>query len=106
MIKHIVLLQFAATTNEKQIKHIFELLTDLKKTIPQIKTFTYGKYESHEGENKGFEYGFETEFDNAKDRDHYLAHPDHIAVAHKIIPLLANGMKSLIAFDFDPTKKL
>ena len=106
MMKHIVLLQFNESLTAQEIKEAFILLEGLGKTIPQIKSFKCGKSDSNEGMNHGFEYGFEIEFDNAEDRDIYLFHPDHVAVAGKVIPLLKNGTDSLMAFDYDPTKGL
>lgn len=106
MMKHIVLLQFKETHTLEEIKHAFDLLEGLGKVIPQIKSFKYGKYDSNEGLNHGFDYGFEIEFDNAEDRDIYLVHPDHVEVAGKIIPMLKNGTDSLMAFDYDPAKGL
>ncbi len=102
MMKHIVLLQFQESLTKDEIKNAFMLLEGLGETISEIKSFKFGKYDSQEGANRGFEYGFEIEFDNAADRDIYLHHPDHVAVAGKIIPLLKNGLDSLIAFDYDP----
>lgn len=106
MMKHIVFLQFKESLTKAEIQHVFDLLEGLGKTIPEIKTFKYGKYDSGEGANQGFDYGFEIEFDNAADRDVYLVHPDHVAVAGQIIPQLKNGMNSLLAFDYDPDKGL
>ncbi len=106
MIKHIVLLKFKDGIDKNAIKNTFALLQGLQTTIPQIKSFKYGQYESKEGLNHGFEYGFEIEFATAEDRDIYLYHPDHVVVAGKIIPLLQDGTNSLIAFDYDTEKAL
>ncbi|GAA5110122.1 hypothetical protein GCM10023211_14200 [Orbus sasakiae] len=106
MMKHIVFLQFKSDTPKTQIEHAFALLDGLRQPIPQIKSFKFGKYDSKEGMNHGFDYGFEMEFDNAEDRDIYLYHPTHLEVANQIIPLLEKGTDSLIAFDYDPSKGL
>lgn len=104
MIKHVVILEFKPDITKAEIVHVFDLLEGLRTPIPQIKSFKYGKYDSPEGLNHGFEYGFEVEFDNAEDRNIYLYHPTHVAVAQQIIPLLARGTDSLMAFDYDPDK--
>lgn len=102
MMKHIVVIKFKPTVSDAEIKEVFQKLEGLRKPIPEIKAFTYGRYSSDENLNQNYNYGFEITFDNAADRDIYLHHPEHVKVAEYIIPLLEDGFNSLIAFDYDP----
>lgn len=99
-------MQFKESLTKQDIQLVFDRLGELREPIPQIKSYKYGKYDSNEGANQGFDYGFEMEFDNAADRDIYLHHPVHVALAGTIIPQLKDGLNSLLAFDYDPTKGL
>lgn len=89
MIKHIVLFKFSVTASEKQIEQALAKLGNLKNiSIPQIKSFSFGKNCSPENLNKGFSYAFIMEFFNEKDREDYLNHPDHIRIASEdVMPL-------------------
>lgn len=89
MIKHIVLFKFSVTASEKQIEQALAKLGNLKNiSIPQIKSFSFGKNCSPENLNKGFSYAFIMEFLNEKDREDYLNHPDHIRIASEdVMPL-------------------
>lgn len=104
MMKHIVLLRFDPLLTDSEIQQAFIWLQNLRLSIPQIKSFNYGKYDSQEGMNQEFEYGFEMTFDSAKDRDIYLYHPEHLAVGKRIIALLKDGTNSLIAFDYQTAR--
>lgn len=102
MIKHIVFLEFHDHVTEEQIAKALTILGDLKySSIPEIKYFSFGKNNSHEGLNKNFQYGFIMEFDSEKDRDLYISHTDHIEIAQKfILPLVKNGENSICVLDF------
>ncbi|MGX6959798.1 MAG: Dabb family protein [Rickettsia endosymbiont of Pentastiridius leporinus] len=102
MIKHIVLFKFAEAISENQIEQALAKLGDLKNTtIPQIKSFSFGKDCSPENLNKGFNYAFIMEFLNEKDRKDYLNHHDHIRIASEdIMPLTEDGVNSVIVLDY------
>ena len=102
MVRHIVLLKFKKKMTSHKINLIFKKLAELQLIIPIIKSFSWGKYESHEALNQGFTHCFIMEFKNQKDRDQYLAHPAHIKFAVKtIFPVLESKLKSLIVFDYE-----
>lgn len=108
MIKHIVLFKFAVTASEKQIEEALEKLGNLKNiSIPQIKSFSFGKNCSPENLNKDYSYAFIMEFLNEKDREDYLKHPDHVRVASEdIMPLTENGINSVIVLDYKFEEKI
>ncbi|XVN40422.1 MAG: Dabb family protein [Rickettsia endosymbiont of Argas persicus] len=102
MIKHIVLFKFASTVSEKRIEEALTKLGNLKNiSIPQIKSFSFGKNCSPENLNKGYNYAFTMEFLNEPDREIYLKHPDHIRIASEdIMPLTTEGINSIIVLDY------
>lgn len=103
MIKHIVLLTLSEGISLKQINLILQKLVALKQEL-RIHSFASGNYSSPEGLNRGYNFAFIMEFLNSSDRDHYLSHPKHIEIAqNEILPLLADGINSALAFDFQAT---
>ncbi|HJD56114.1 MAG TPA: Dabb family protein [Rickettsia endosymbiont of Pyrocoelia pectoralis] len=94
-----VLFKLAATISENRIEQALAKLGDLKNTtIPQIKSFSFGKNCSPENLNKGFSYAFIMKFLNEKDREDYLKHPDHIKIASEdIMPLT----EEVIVLDYE-----
>jgi len=102
MIKHIVFLKFASTVSEKRIEEALAKLGNLKNiSIPQIKSFSFGKNCSPENLNKGYNYAFTMEFLNEKEREDYLKHPDHIRIASEnIMPLTEDGTNPVIVLDY------
>jgi hypothetical protein len=102
MIKHFVLLQIADHIKTNEIEKMVNKLVELKNTsIPQIKKISYGKSCSIEGLERGFNYAFVMEFENVSERDIYINHADHKKVsAEYILPILKNGIESVIVFDF------
>lgn len=102
MIKHIVLLNFAPGIDDHKIKRALDRLGNLRHhEIPQIMSYTFGKNCSMEQLDHGFKYGFIMEFANDKDRDIYLNHQLHRQIAkHEILPLLSNGVNSVIVLDY------
>lgn len=102
MIKHIVLLAIQESISVDQIDAMFCALQNLQKTIPEIRTFTWGKNNSPEGLSKDYNYGFTMEFNSLADRNYYLTHPDHVRLANEIvIPMLKDSLNSAVVFDYE-----
>jgi len=100
-IKHIVLLPFKPSLSKNEIKKIMLSLSDLKKDIPQIMSFSWGENNSPENLHRGYLHGFVMEFKDEHDRKIYLEHPAHIKVAQeKVLPALVDGVNSPLVFDY------
>ncbi len=99
---HNVIIEIKESATQIEIDAFFHGLVDLKENnlIPGILSVTYGPYDSPEGLNKGFNYGFSMVFENSEARDNYLPHPEHERVKQLILPLLKDGLNSVIAFDW------
>ena len=87
---HVVSFKFKDTASKEQIKQVEEAFRDLKKKISEIKDYKWGTNVSPEKHDKGFTHGFILTFNSEKDRDTYLAHPDHKAFGKNLGPVLAD----------------
>jgi hypothetical protein len=87
---HVVSFKFKDTASKEQIKEAEDAFRDLKKKIRTIKDYQWGTNISPEKHDKGFTHGFILTFDNEKDRDAYLVHPDHKAFGKLVGPVLAD----------------
>ena len=99
-VKHVVLMRFREDVPTAQIEALMDDLAALRETIPGLLDFSGGAYDSPEGLNKGFGYGFVVTFADAASRDGYLDHPDHERVKQKVLPLLDGGLEGVVAFDY------
>src|SRR5262245_17675177 len=87
---HVVSFKFKDTASKEQIKEVEAAFRDLKKKIKTIKDYQCGTNVSPEKHDKGFTHGFILTFDSEKDRDAYLAHPDHKAFGKLVGSVLAD----------------
>lgn len=87
-LRHIVLLKFKETATQADIYKVEQTFAKLPSQIEQIKEFEWGLNNSPENLNKGYTHGFFLTFDNEKDRDLYLPHPDHKAFTKVLEPIL------------------
>jgi len=95
-LRHIVLLKFNKTATASDIQEVEQAFTGLQSKIEQIREFEWGLNNSPENLNKGFSHGFVLTFDNEKDRDLYLYHPDHKKFGKILEPIL----KDVLVLDY------
>lgn len=101
-VKHIVLVRFAKHVTSQEIEAIFKKIGALEAVLPTMKAFDYGKYNGAIERHKGFDYAFYMEFEDAKERDEYLVHPEHVKVGTELRALLdQEGTDSFLAFDYE-----
>lgn len=98
-LKHMVAFKFKEGTSAEDIKKVEKAFKELEKKIDVIRSFDWGLNNSPEGFNKGCTHGFLLTFDNDKDRDTYLHHPDHKAFGSLVGPMLAD----VFVVDFNST---
>ena len=89
-LRHVVSLRFKDTATKEQIRQIEEAFRALKKKIPQVSALEWGTNVSPEKLNKGFTHGFILTFRSEKERDDYLANPDHKEFGKLLGPVLAD----------------
>lgn len=87
---HVVSIKFKETATQEQIKSVEDAFRALKTKIPTIASLKWGTNVSPEKHDKGFTHCFILSFDSPKDRDAYLAHPDHKAFGILLGPVLAD----------------
>jgi hypothetical protein len=87
-VKHMVSFKFKESASAEDIKKVETEFKALKKKIPQINSFAWGKNHSPEKLNKGHTHGFLLTFNSEADRDAYLVHPDHKEFGKLVGPLL------------------
>lgn len=99
-IRHIVLFSFAEETSRNEVDDVIASLNELPSLIPEIKTWAI--YEDEGGREHSFTHTLVATFDDMAAVEHYLAHPDHVKVVERALPL----MTRIAEHDhfFDPTR--
>lgn len=87
-IVHFVALKYKSSTSDADKIALRSNFKALKKKIPGIISIESGENNSVEKRNKDFTDAFLIKFKNEKDRDSYLAHPEHVAFKNKNLPLV------------------
>jgi Stress responsive A/B Barrel Domain len=87
-LQHVVSFKFKSTATPDDIKKVEGAFRDLKTKIPQIVGFEWGTNVSKENHDKGFTHCFVLSFKTEKDRDDYIAHPEHKAFGKLLHPFL------------------
>lgn len=99
-IKHIVLFPFKASLSKREIDTIMSSLGELKKSIPQILSFSWGENNSPENLHQGYLHGFIMEFKNESDRAIYLDHPLHVNWVKDVLRPTLEETRSPLVFDY------
>lgn len=94
-IAHVVLVQWKTNDPERR-EAVRTAVARLLVEIPEIRELRAGESTSPEGLEQGFDYGFVMSFDTHADRDRYLSHPAHLAVAD----LIGRSAERVLVFDF------
>jgi hypothetical protein len=87
---HVVSLKFKEGATKEQIKAVEEAFAALKEKVPGIVAMTWGTNVSPEKHDKGFTHCFVLCFNDDKDRDAYLVHPEHKAFGKVLGPIMAD----------------
>jgi Stress responsive A/B Barrel Domain len=101
MIRHCVLLRFAAQVSNSDKDAIYQRLASLQSVVPGFERIVCGANSSAERLSQGFDDGFVIEFVDASARDTYLAHPDHQRAGAALVAMLDGGPAGLVVFDLD-----
>jgi len=102
MFNHIDVFKFKSTVSESEITSALNQLGELKKEIPSMTHFSFGKDCSTESLNKGFTHAALFIFQDKAGRNAYMKNPEHHRIAKEVVvPLLENGFESLIVIDYE-----
>ena len=99
MIRHIVLIRFAADTSADERNAIFKDLADLQGAVAGMSDFSAGANVSPEGLGKGFSHAFTATFVDAAARDAYLVHPAHQAAGARLVSAAQGGLEGILVVD-------
>ena len=100
MVVHMVLFKVKRGVSRARLVRVMKLIGDLRKKVAGITSYRWGPYSSPEGLNRGYTHGFCTTFKDAKSRDVYLTHAEHVKVVAEVLKILRGGVKGALAFDF------
>ena len=103
MIKHIVLFKFDTKLEDKVLLENLKCFgASCALTISSIQSYSYGKNNSQEKLDQGYNFGFTMEFTNSIERDIYVEHSDHKKLVEKYIkPYLAPDLQNVLVFDYE-----
>lgn len=101
MIRHCVLLRFAADVSASEKTAIYGQLAALQHSVAGFERIACGPNSSTEQLSQGFDDGFVIEFADASARDAYLSHPDHQRAGEALVAMLDGGPAGLVVFDLD-----
>lgn len=99
MIRHCVLLRFAAGVAVTDKEAIYLRIASLQSVVQGFERIAFGANSSPEHLSQGFDDGFVIEFVDASARDAYLAHPDHQRAGTALVAMLHGGTSGLVVFD-------
>lgn len=77
LLRHFVALKFKDDSTAEQTGKVVDAFRELKTLVPFVHAMENGTNISPEGYSKGFTHTFLLSFKTEKDRDAYLAHPEH-----------------------------
>jgi hypothetical protein len=101
MVVHTVLFKVKRGVARARVVRVMKRIGGLRRKIAGITGYRFGPYASPEGLNRGYTWGFCMTFKDAKSRDLYLPHPEHMKVVAEVLKILAGGVKGALAFDFE-----
>lgn len=101
MISHSVWVRFKSSVDQSQKKEVYGEILALKDRISGMTDVRHGQNISPEGLHGGFMDGFIVTFETVTARDAYLVHPDHLAVAEKIVAAAEGELSGILVFDME-----
>ena len=101
MIRHCALFRFQADASEEEIAELLQGFVELQDQIKDMLEVLVGSNMSSEGLSQGFDHGIIIDFPDKAAVEHYLAHPDHLALAERVVPRLEGGLNGALPFDLE-----
>lgn len=101
MFRHVVLYTYKEECTDEEIQKVYEELDEICGRLPGRLTYTWGKYDSHEGRNKGYTHCLVTDFEDEAARNAFIDDEVRIEFSKReVLPRMVNGVDSLVSFDF------
>jgi hypothetical protein len=97
MYFHVILLRFAPAVTLQQADDAMRALGDLRRRIPEIQSYRYGRNDPDNPHHREFTHAFVMGFAGRTERDAYQQHPAHLDfISTHLEPMLADSL----VFDF------
>ena len=90
-LRHVVLFGFADSTDQLAIADVVRGFAAFQTSIAGIDALESGQNCSPEGLHRQHTHAFVLTFSNEEARDAYLTHPQHVAFADGVKPLLTSA---------------
>mgnify|MGYP000667996548 CR=1 FL=1 len=102
MFRHIVLYTYKSEYSDTEIANIYDQLDKISARLKGRISYTWGKYSSHEGRNKGYTHALITDFIDMDARNSFIDDPVRIEFSkNEVIPRMIDGVNSIVSFDFE-----
>ncbi|MGA9254871.1 MAG: Dabb family protein [Roseobacter sp.] len=101
MIRHIVLTKFKPTVPDDSIADIYAGLATLTGKLSGAHGFTGGRSNSPEKIERGYKHAFVIDFDSWSDLQAYADHPEHKALAARIVENAIGGVDGILVLDLN-----
>lgn len=99
MVRHVVLVRFAAETEPGEIAAVVRELAGLKDRIEGMLDFQAGPDISPEGMGRGYGHAFTIDFADLAARDRYLADEAHARAGARLTAAAEGGRDGLVVVD-------
>lgn len=101
MIEHIVVMKLRPNHDAAELAAVMTGLADLMSRLPGAGRFVLGPNRDYENLSPGFSAGFIGTFDSPAALAHYADHPEHKALAGRLVALCEGGVAGIMVFDLD-----
>ncbi|MBP8645003.1 MAG: Dabb family protein [Syntrophobacteraceae bacterium] len=96
MLRHVVFIKFKSGVTEAEIRELEKSLGGLPGTVPEIKSFEFGRDVVRS--ERSYDFALVSSFQDLDAMKRYQVHPAH----QKVVQLLQQLSESILAVDFEP----
>ncbi|SBS26703.1 Stress responsive A/B Barrel Domain protein [Marinomonas spartinae] len=97
MIRHVLFIKFKDSATHEDISICFGNFEAIQTKVDGIESVEWGENSSVEDRNKGYSHCVLMTFVDQGSLDHYLPHPEHMALKAQLGPI----MEDIIVFDYE-----
>lgn len=102
MFRHIVLYTYRADCSDEEISQVYQELDKISGRLPGRISYSWGKYNSHEGRNRGYTHALITDFIDEHSRNLFIDDEVRIEFSKReVLSRMVDGVNSIVSFDFE-----
>ncbi len=102
MFRHIVLYTYRVDCSDEEISQVYQELDKISGRLPGRISYSWGKYNSHEGRNRGYTHALITDFIDEHSRNLFIDDEVRIELSKReVLPRMVDGVNSIVSFDFE-----